>query len=228
MLLNLQLPLDNYRSVRLRNEIAMASDQPPQLNFGSRKRKLIERYAFSKMVQEKGESFTDFVTKIQTQGKKCKFGDTHDELLMDKIIAGIENDTVREELLSVDDLTLESAMRICREMELAFDHLQEKDVSDNNSAAAKAKPNSCSAPNEIINSIENNAESLAIDFLSVFSELECINEDCLIHVCKFLDLMDVVNLAATCVRTHVRTIALFCRDRHFSKKSETNHYKKVL
>lgn len=78
--------------------------------------KLYERYKLNQMVQLEAESFDEFLAKIQLQSRRCEFGDVHDSLLLDKIIAGIRNDVVREELLwSADDLTLGKAIQICRE-----------------------------------------------------------------------------------------------------------------
>lgn len=74
-----------------------------------------EQETFSKMFQEKGESFDDFYAKILTQSHKCAFGVDHNKHLLDKIIAGIENVRIRDKLMSEIDLTLNKAIQMCRQ-----------------------------------------------------------------------------------------------------------------
>jgi hypothetical protein len=82
-----------------------------------------ERYLFNKMVQEPGESFDEFLTKLRNQSKKCSFGELADDLLCDKIVVGIMNDTVREKLLSEEKLELEKTVKICKANELTTKQL---------------------------------------------------------------------------------------------------------
>jgi hypothetical protein len=58
-----------------------------------------ERYLFNKMVQEPGESFDEFLTKLRNQSKKCSFGDLADHLLSYKIVVGIAEKLLSEEKL---------------------------------------------------------------------------------------------------------------------------------
>lgn len=79
-----------------------------------------ERYKFNSMVQQDGEKFDDFLTKIKSQGAKCDFGAVFDSLLRDKIIVGIRSEVVREQLLADDqESTLDRVTQRCRASELA-------------------------------------------------------------------------------------------------------------
>lgn len=94
----------------------MAHSDPSNFIVGpepSKNTKFRERYTLSKMSQEKNESFNDFYARIQSQSKTCEFGDAFDGQLLDRIIAGIQNDVVREEFLSDADLTLGKAIQVC-------------------------------------------------------------------------------------------------------------------
>lgn len=96
----------------------------PNLSVERTNRTMGERNKFNKMFQEKCESFNDFLTKVESQSIKCEFGEEHDSLLLVRIIAGIRNDRVRDELLSDADLTLSKAIQLCREREPASETLK--------------------------------------------------------------------------------------------------------
>ena len=50
---------------------------------------------------------------------KCKYGDLKDGLIRDRLVLGVTNVETRKKLLSTPDLTLESAIVICRSEETA-------------------------------------------------------------------------------------------------------------
>ncbi|KAJ8884063.1 hypothetical protein PR048_015920 [Dryococelus australis] len=99
-----------------------------------------ERYIFNKMVQVEGQSpFDEFPTAIINQGKKCEFQELSDGLLCDKIVVGINSDTVQERLLAEGKLTFNQAVKICRATELTKQQLNsmKADSSLNLDAACK-------------------------------------------------------------------------------------------
>lgn len=87
----------------------------------------------------------------------------------------------------------------------------QQDQQDNNFAAAKESPmnenatNSSDIQNEIVNQTESTVETADINIVSVVSVLEAINDDCLLHIMKFLNIFDIVSLAATC--KHLQNLA---------------------
>ncbi|XP_075157939.1 uncharacterized protein LOC142231205 [Haematobia irritans] len=89
-----------------------------------------ERYKFNTLYQNEGETFEEYFTKIKNQAKKCEFGQIEDSLLRDKIVVGIGNDSVREKLLSEDDIDLAKAIKICRASEMATQQLKELHKND--------------------------------------------------------------------------------------------------
>lgn len=153
---------------------------------------LYERYTLNKMVQEKDESFDDFLTKIQSQSDKCEFANVHDSLLLDKIIVGIRNNIVREELLSDADLTLGRAIQVCRGKWMIDEHnttftVAAKGTNYKSSTSRKRK--------------SNDENTIYTTLVSEFpSNLETINDDCLHYIFKYLNIMDIGKLSVTCKR----------------------------
>ena len=60
----------------------------------------------------------------------CNFGTLQDSLIRDRIICGIRNSTLREELLKAADLDLEKCLRSCRANELSKERSKEIETSD--------------------------------------------------------------------------------------------------
>ena len=70
----------------------------------------LERHTFNQRVQEEGKTFDDFVADIKILSKNCNFCATcHDTMIRDHIVTGINNDTLRKQLLAEPKLTLKQA-----------------------------------------------------------------------------------------------------------------------
>ena len=74
---------------------------------------------FFTRIQEEGESIEKFVTDLKLLPATCNFGTLHDSLIHDRVICGIRNSTLREELLKVVHLDLDKCLRACRVSELS-------------------------------------------------------------------------------------------------------------
>lgn len=74
----------------------------------------MDRHTFNTTVQKPDESMQFFVSTLKILSKKCEFGALTDELIRDRIVWGIQSDTVRKQLLHEKNLTLESAININR------------------------------------------------------------------------------------------------------------------
>ncbi|UYV65238.1 K02A2.6-like [Cordylochernes scorpioides] len=95
----------------------------PKLNY------TVERYQFNN-IKQCNEPFKEFLTKVKLQAKKCKFDQMEDELIKDRIVIGIQNNDVREKLLSDPDLNITKAIQICVAAENANTQLRE--IKDRN------------------------------------------------------------------------------------------------
>lgn len=81
-----------------------------------------ETHVFNKIVQENGETFVSFLVRLRTQVKKCNFkcncGDsTESRALRDRIVEGVRDRALRNKLIGKKELTVESAIEICRTFE---------------------------------------------------------------------------------------------------------------
>ena len=94
-------------------------------HFLSQKQEFFEHFQFNCRNQESGESIDEYVSVLHNLAKTCGFCDCMSELLlMDRLLLGISDDKIREELLSTHDLTLSKTIEICRAKEAASLHMK--------------------------------------------------------------------------------------------------------
>ncbi len=65
-----------------------------------------ERYIFNSCTQN-GRTIDAFVTDLRSKAKTCEFGELQDNLIRDRIVCGIDNNSIRERLLRNNNLTSE-------------------------------------------------------------------------------------------------------------------------
>ena len=80
----------------------------------------LEWHTFNNRIQEDGEKFDEFLTDLKILSRNCKFCENcHNSLIGDRIVAGVNDDTLKQKLLAHDSLTLEKAENMCRAHEKA-------------------------------------------------------------------------------------------------------------
>lgn len=84
-----------------------------------RKNEVFERYKFFELTQASGESIDSFAAALRLRAKDCGFGDQTESLIRDRIVFGCVDARVKERLLREDNLTLKSALDICRAAEVS-------------------------------------------------------------------------------------------------------------
>ena len=89
-----------------------------------RKNLTFERHSFFSRNQLDGESIDAYVTDLRNKAARCKFGDLKDGLIRDRIVYGINDDTVRARLLREAELTLEGCLDISRAAEISSAQLK--------------------------------------------------------------------------------------------------------
>ena len=52
----------------------------------------VQRYEFNKRIRKEGDSFADFIAHLRQLSEHCKFGDTLNDMLRDRLICGCNND----------------------------------------------------------------------------------------------------------------------------------------
>lgn len=92
--------------------------------FGAKPNITVRRYKFFTRSQEEGENIDQYVTVLRVLSQQCEFGELNESLLRDKIVCGVNNNTVRDRLLRSDDLTLSKAMQICQAAEMSKEESQ--------------------------------------------------------------------------------------------------------
>jgi len=103
----------------------------------------LERYKFGKRFQAEGESFSKFLTDLRRLIKTCGYCATCEpSILRDRIIVGLRNEDIREDLLKESKLTLNQCIDICKAGEAATTHkssLQPEKINKVKSTAKKEK-----------------------------------------------------------------------------------------
>ena len=79
---------------------------------------IYERYTFGCCKQGPGEPIDSFITKLRGKASSCEYRDLKDELIRDRLVLGIASESTRRRLLRERDLTLPTAVEICRLAEL--------------------------------------------------------------------------------------------------------------
>lgn len=87
--------------------------------------KVFARYVFHERKQKEGEPFEAFATDLRNLVKDCGYGENTNEMVRDRIVAGILSADVREKLLNKgDELSMESAIDIAVTHEVTRQRLE--------------------------------------------------------------------------------------------------------
>lgn len=88
-----------------------------------RKNVVYERYGFWSIKQDDGETVGQFVTRLRGKIKDCEYRDS-DDMIRDKLVFAIRNNSVKERLLREENLTLTKAIDIARASEMSKEQVQ--------------------------------------------------------------------------------------------------------
>ncbi|KAM7309689.1 retrovirus-related Pol polyprotein from transposon 17.6 [Ixodes scapularis] len=91
-------------------------------------------YSFFVRKQEEGEKVQDFVAELRRLAKQCKFGDTLDRMLRDRIVCGIRDDEARRVLLTRKKLSREEAEEFVIASEMADNNVRAMGTAPQDSA----------------------------------------------------------------------------------------------
>ena len=114
---------------------------------GERK-EFFQRFKFNRRNQETEESIEQYVAVLRNMAKSCGFCDCmYDKLLMDRLILGVRDEKLREKLISQKSLDLQSAIDLCKSLEIASVQLKEmKEVEGINAVTNKTSFKGSSRP----------------------------------------------------------------------------------
>ena len=111
---------DIYQSFRLTDERERSYEVVKKKfddYFMKKKNVIYERAKFNMRRQEEAEPVDAFITALYNLASKCDYGTLNDELIRDRIVVGIRNQSLSEKMQLDETLTLEKAARMARESE---------------------------------------------------------------------------------------------------------------
>ena len=88
------------------------------------KNETYERYRFNKCDQKEHETIDAYVTSLRTLAKTCNFGQLENDLIRDRVVMGIRDNTTRKKLLQVAKLSLSQCIDVCRSYEKISQQLE--------------------------------------------------------------------------------------------------------
>lgn len=91
---------------------------------------IAERFRFYKRDQRDGETVNEYIAELKKMSSKCEFGQFLEEALRDKLVCGLRNTVIQEQLLTVDKLTFEDATQKALMMEQATADVKELHVQE--------------------------------------------------------------------------------------------------
>ena len=78
---------------------------------------IFKRARFNRRCQAAGETIEQFITSLYTLAESCDYGDLKDQMIRDRIVVGIRDQSQSERLQMDADLTLEKAKTLVRQRE---------------------------------------------------------------------------------------------------------------
>ena len=80
---------------------------------------ICERFKFNTCVQEQGETIDQYITKLKQMAATCKFEQLENELIRDPLVLGAKDSSAKARMLREPNLTLQKAIDMCRNSEIA-------------------------------------------------------------------------------------------------------------
>ena len=85
--------------------------------YHARKSTIAERAKFNRRCQKPGEPVEQFMQDLHRLAKDCEYSELREQLIRDRIIVGVLDDSLSDRLQSRPDLTLADAVRLARQDE---------------------------------------------------------------------------------------------------------------
>ena len=86
-----------------------------------RQNTIFERARFNRRYQQERESAEAYITELYRLSENCKYGDLRDEMIRDRLVVGIRNQALSQQLQMDPELTLERAKKRIRQQEAVKD-----------------------------------------------------------------------------------------------------------
>ena len=92
--------------------------------FKVRRNVIFERARFNKRDQLQGESAEQYIMELYTLAENCNYGDLTSEMIRDRLVVGIQDETLSQKLQLDPALTLEKAKQMIRQKEAVREQQQ--------------------------------------------------------------------------------------------------------
>ena len=76
-------------------------------HYSPKKGEIMQRHRFYTRSRQTGETVAEFVADLRCLAAHCRFGDTLETMLRDRIVCGINNSSIQKKLFCETDLTFE-------------------------------------------------------------------------------------------------------------------------
>ena len=86
-------------------------------HYEGRRNIIVERARFNKRKQQPGEPMDVFIQDLYRLADHCEYAELKDSLIRDRIVVGVTDDKLSDNLQSKSDLTLDRAVQLCRQAE---------------------------------------------------------------------------------------------------------------
>ena len=107
---------------------------------------IAERFQYYQRTQGSGESVSEYLANLRKLAARCQFGTFLSEALRDRLVCGLNSESIQKALLAKPDLTLESALEIAISMEAAAKKAKEMKGQGNGTVLKVTKHGDSSAP----------------------------------------------------------------------------------
>ena len=83
-----------------------------------KKNLVYERFVFNTCNQKQGHIIDSYVTELRTKAQSCEYDELKDSLIRDRIVVGTNSTKLQEKMLQDKNLTLPSAISLCKSAEI--------------------------------------------------------------------------------------------------------------
>ena len=108
---------------------------------------IYERYRFNNRSQESDKSIDAYTTALRTLAETCEFGSLKEDLIRDRLVCGIRDNSLRKKLLQEPKLTLDKCLDSCRAAEATKLQMQAMTNQNNESSDVNALKSSSEKSN---------------------------------------------------------------------------------
>ena len=93
-------------------------------HFSPKPSEIVERFRFHTRTRKPGESVANFIASLRALSEHCNFGTVLEDMLRDRLVCGVNDDTTQKRLLAEPNLTYKRAVEIARGLETADKNLK--------------------------------------------------------------------------------------------------------